>query len=279
MFERYTEKARRTIFFARYEAAKLGSPYIETEHLLLGLWREEQANMAMLLGKKMPDALEAVEHIRKEIAARTFAQKPISTSVDLPLSDECKRVLAYAAEEAERLQHRHIGSEHLLLGLMRERGCFAAELLRRLGLTIEGVRKRIGNNQPSTVVGSAHVYIGEDLVFIRGEGWAGDYVRSKVTELRRFAWIKQDYQPRDLLIERGTGRVMFYSGQQYDPERFELGKGAWSLEHCAICRWELSREAGTGHETGYTNGQDWLCTVCHDQFLAIPNDPRDDVYT
>jgi len=109
MFERYTEKARRVIFFARYEASQFGSPYIETEHLLLGLLRESRAVTAKLL---KPDS-DFV--IRKKIELHYGERKTISTSVDLPLSNESKRVLAYAAEEAERLAHKHIGSERLML--------------------------------------------------------------------------------------------------------------------------------------------------------------------
>src|SRR5664280_421686 len=115
MFERYTEKARRVIFFARYEASQFGSPYIETEHLLLGLLREDKA-----LTNRFLRSHASVESIRKQIEGHTTIREKILTSVDLPLTNECKRVLAYAAEEAERLSHKHIGTEHLLLGLMRE---------------------------------------------------------------------------------------------------------------------------------------------------------------
>src|SRR5213075_2093679 len=115
MFERYTEKARRAIFFARYEASQYGSPYIETEHLLLGLLREDKA-----LTNRFLRSHASVESIRKQIEGHTTIREKVSTSVDLPLSNECKRVLAYAAEEAERLSHKHIGTEHLLLGLLRE---------------------------------------------------------------------------------------------------------------------------------------------------------------
>lgn len=116
MFNLYTEKARRTIFFARYEASQLGSPYIETEHLLLGLLRENGA-----LAHRFLHSYESVESIREQIVGHTTAGKKISTSVDLPLSNESKRVLAYAAEEAERLSHKFIGTEHLMLGLLREK--------------------------------------------------------------------------------------------------------------------------------------------------------------
>ncbi|MBI4164611.1 MAG: ATP-dependent Clp protease ATP-binding subunit [Acidobacteria bacterium] len=142
MFERYTEKARRVIFFARYEASQFGSPYIETEHLLLGLLREDKA-----LTNRFLRSHASIESIRKQIEGRTTIREKGSTSVDLPLSQECKRVLAYAAEEAEKLQHKHIGTEHLLLGLLREDKSFAAEILHDRGLRLTSIREELSRAQ------------------------------------------------------------------------------------------------------------------------------------
>jgi ATP-dependent Clp protease ATP-binding subunit ClpC len=136
MFERYTEKARRVVFFARYEASQFGSPYIETEHLLLGVLREDKA-----LTHRFLTSHSSVEMIRKQIEANTIVREKVSTSVDLPLSNECKRVLAYAAEEAERLSHNHIGPEHLFLGLLREEKCFAAAILHERGILLSTIRE------------------------------------------------------------------------------------------------------------------------------------------
>ncbi len=152
MFERYTEKARRVIFFARYEASQFGSPYIETEHLLLGLLREDKA-----LTNRFLRSHASVESIRKQIEGHTTIREKVSTSVDLPLSNECKRVLAYAAEEAERLSHKHIGTEHLLLGLLREEKCFAAEILMERGLRLPTIREelqRTTQDKPAAQPGS-----------------------------------------------------------------------------------------------------------------------------
>src|SRR6201981_2905416 len=139
MFERYTEKARRVIFFARYEASQFGAPAIEPEHLLLGLMREDKT----LTGRFFPRAQVSIESIRKEIEGRTLLREKISTSVELPLAPETKRVLAYAHEESDRLQHRHIGTEHLLLGLLREERSMAAEILYERGLRLAAVRDEI----------------------------------------------------------------------------------------------------------------------------------------
>jgi ATP-dependent Clp protease ATP-binding subunit ClpC len=129
------------IFFARYEASQFGSPYIETEHLLLGLLREDKA-----LANRFLRSHAALESIRKQVESQTTIREKVSTSVDLPLSHECKRVLAYAAEEAERLSHKHIGTEHLLLGLLREEKSFAAEILHERGLRLNQVREEIARS-------------------------------------------------------------------------------------------------------------------------------------
>src|SRR5260370_2961122 len=138
VFERYTEKARRVIFFARYEASQYGSPYIETEHLLVGLTREDEASANRVLREQ-----GSIESIRKEIEGRITIRERISPSVEVPLSAECKRILNMAAEEAERLGHKHVGTEHLLLGILREEKCFGAEILMERGLRLSTLREEL----------------------------------------------------------------------------------------------------------------------------------------
>ena len=111
MFERYTDKARRVIFFARYEASQFGSPYIETEHLLLGLLREDQYLREHT----------SVAEMRAEIRARSPKNSP--NTVELELSDACKKVLGYAAKEAEG--YKQIETEHILLGILRNNDAVA----------------------------------------------------------------------------------------------------------------------------------------------------------
>ncbi|MGA2359283.1 MAG: Clp protease N-terminal domain-containing protein [Terriglobales bacterium] len=137
MFERYTEKARRVIFFARYEASQFGSPYIESEHLLLGFLRENSVI-------KFPStSAMTADSIRQQIETRTKVRGKIPTSVDLPLSSECRRILHYALEEADRLGHKHIGTEHLLAGMLLEEDSFAARLLSQHGVSLESVRSEM----------------------------------------------------------------------------------------------------------------------------------------
>jgi hypothetical protein len=138
MFERYTEKARRVVFFARFEASQYGSPYIETEHLLLGLLREDPALVKRFLGPA-----NVAADIRAEIESLITRHERISTSVEVPLTNECKLALNLAAEESERLAQRHIGTEHLLLGMLRVEGSLAAKLLRKRGLNPEAIREQL----------------------------------------------------------------------------------------------------------------------------------------
>lgn len=138
MFERYTEKARRVIFFGRYEASQMGSPYIETEHLLLGILREDKGLVTRFI-----KAHAAIKSIHEEVERYANKDVNVPTSVDLPLSNEGKHVLEHAAKEAELLSHKHIGTEHLLLGILREEKCFAAELLRERGLSLLNAKETI----------------------------------------------------------------------------------------------------------------------------------------
>jgi hypothetical protein len=90
-----------------------------------------------------------LERIRAEIAERSAIREKVSTSIDLPLSNECKRILAYANEESEQLNSRYIGTEHLLLGILREEKCLAREILSTRGLRLETIREELARRGPS----------------------------------------------------------------------------------------------------------------------------------
>ena len=138
MFERYWEKARRVIFFARYVASQYGSPYIETEHLLLGLLREDRA-----LAKRFLGEVNSEEGIRAEIERHITSRERISTSVEVPLTLESKKILNLAAEESDRLGHRHIGTEHILLGLLRVEDSLAGKILQASGVRVATLREQV----------------------------------------------------------------------------------------------------------------------------------------
>jgi enamine deaminase RidA (YjgF/YER057c/UK114 family) len=143
MFERYTEQARRLLFFARFEASQLGSISIETEHVLLGLIRELTGERHGLTSQLFARSRVAPESIRKEIEGRAVFRERVATSVEIPFSAETKRVLRNTAEEADRLLDNHIGIEHMLLGILREERSVAASLLIEKGMRLQTVRDDI----------------------------------------------------------------------------------------------------------------------------------------
>ena len=136
MFERYREESRRAIFFAAWEARQVGSGYIEPEHLLLSLIHDanNKANQLFSLAAH-------TESFRRQLGSHVSAKSP--TSVDLPLSNAGKRILAYAAQEADKLASRTIGTEHLLLGLLREKKSDVPEALAAVGIDLHSARNRI----------------------------------------------------------------------------------------------------------------------------------------
>jgi Clp amino terminal domain, pathogenicity island component len=282
MFELYTEKARRVIFFARYEASQYGSPQIETEHLLLGLLREDRP-----FSKRLFTEPGSVDAFRKEVERRSEVKERTSTSVDLPLSQESKNALRYAAEEADRLSHKHVGCEHIVLGLWREEQCFAAEVLRRTGISLDNFRQEIEKapapSQPAeekaagATTGKASERIRElrdmlgSATQYRAQGalWGAGYVRKCQGVIEgEFLWERRLTKPRDALIRRDSKAIMLYTGQSYDPQVFELVKDGWKHDHCAVC-WKMLYNAGHPEESfGHTNGAEWLCQQCYEAFWA-----------
>jgi ATP-dependent Clp protease ATP-binding subunit ClpA len=140
MFERYTEQARRVVFFARQETSNLGGQMIESEHLLLGVIREGND-----LLKRIAPQFPSIKQIRAEITKRRPIGPKVPIAIDLPLSEESAHILAYAAEEADRVNHVNIGTEHLLLAILREPNCLAAEILRAHGFELSVMRESIAN--------------------------------------------------------------------------------------------------------------------------------------
>jgi hypothetical protein len=136
MFERYTERARRVLFFARYEASQHGSLAIEPEHLLLGVIREAKGITARLLARWHL----SLETLRQEIEDRIPQRAPTKASYEIPFSKPVKQVLKAAAWEADRLLHNYIGTEHLLLGLISVESSLAATILSEHGLALSPVR-------------------------------------------------------------------------------------------------------------------------------------------
>jgi ATP-dependent Clp protease ATP-binding subunit ClpC len=139
VFEKFNEKARRALFFARYEASKLGSRVIESEHILLGILREGEESVVELFRRfhVKPD------DVRREIEGERVFVERISSTAELPLSEESKKILAYAAHEAESMLHPAVGSEHLLVGVLRVEGCLAMRVLMQHGFDVYSLREEV----------------------------------------------------------------------------------------------------------------------------------------
>jgi tetratricopeptide (TPR) repeat protein len=146
MFNNYTENAKRTIFFAKGEAAQLGSCEISTEHVLLALLRDEE-----LTGRLM-NGMSIVE-IHDDILAHAPRGERLP-AVDLPLSAESEEALSFAGDEAEALA-QHISNSHILLGLLRVEDSHTSQLLRSRGLSVEKLRSSLGASTAKVDMASA----------------------------------------------------------------------------------------------------------------------------
>jgi ATP-dependent Clp protease ATP-binding subunit ClpA len=138
MFERYTEAARRVIHAAVYFARRVGSSSIETEHLLLSVLTRDKSLALRFLGSPW-----AAEDVWKKIEQHKPAGEKIPGAFEVPLSSETKRVLGFAAEEANLLSSKAVCNEHLLLGLLREDECLAAKTLSAAGVQLASAREEL----------------------------------------------------------------------------------------------------------------------------------------
>jgi ATP-dependent Clp protease ATP-binding subunit ClpC len=135
MFERFSVKARQSVFFARYAASEFGSPQIESEHFLLGVFRADAD-----LAKRLAGDFERVEAIRKRVETESPKHTRISTSIDLPLSADSRQAMSLAAEESATLHHDHIGPAHLLIGLLRVADSLASRCMTDSGIALDRLR-------------------------------------------------------------------------------------------------------------------------------------------
>jgi len=139
MWQKFTERARRVIFFAQEEAGRLNENYVSTEHILLGLTREDDCRAALVLarlGATMAD-------IRRDIE-RQVAQGDGRLGGEMQLTPRAKRVIDLSCEEAQRIDNKYIGTEHLLLGLVREGEGLAGRVLSaRFGIDLERARREV----------------------------------------------------------------------------------------------------------------------------------------
>ncbi|MBL9032891.1 MAG: ATP-dependent Clp protease ATP-binding subunit [Phycisphaerae bacterium] len=141
MFERFTDRARKVMALANQEAQRFNHEYIGTEHILLGLVKEGSGVGANVLKNLEVD----LRKVRLEVEKLVKAGPEMVTMGKLPQTPRAKKVIEYAIEEARNLNHNYVGTEHLLLGLLREHDGVAAQVLRNLGLKLEEVREEVLN--------------------------------------------------------------------------------------------------------------------------------------
>ncbi len=152
----FTERVRKVLAMAREEAARLHHEYVGTEHILLGLIREGEGVAAAVLQNLSVDLEEIQQKIEETVKKGKAAQ---TTGPDLPYTSRAKKVLELAMAEARELNHSYVGTEHLLLGLLREEKGIAAQVLTDTGVNLEAARaetlRLLGNEAPQAQAGGA----------------------------------------------------------------------------------------------------------------------------
>ena len=138
MYERCSDRARKVIQLANQEAQRFGHEFVGTEHILLGLVKEGSGVAAGVM-KNLGVDLEAIQ---LELEQLLESPSMVSTR-KMPFTPRAKQVIICAMDEARNLKHNYVGTEHLLLGLLREEEGVASEVLKNLGLTIEGTRDEV----------------------------------------------------------------------------------------------------------------------------------------
>ncbi len=215
MFERFNEHVRRSLFFARYEASRAASRAIGTEHLLLGMLRESDEVMTELF-----DLLDVdVRRVREELLGNRLVVERVSTSPDLPLAEETKKALAFAVHEAESMGHQSVGTEHLLLGLLRVDTGAAAQYLTSHGFDLFELREEVvrrGRQVEADEAASATPTITEysrDLTFLAAEGGFDPLIGREVEVERVVQILCRRTKNNPLLLgDAGVGKTAIVEG-------------------------------------------------------------------
>lgn len=217
MFERFTDKGRKIIILAREEAERHQNDYLGTEHLVLAILRESDG-IALMILKKMG---LSTEQIRLEIERNLPGGGTTMTFGEIPFSPRVKKVIEYGVEEARLLGHNHIGSEHLLLGLLREEEGIGGKILRSLGanlltarqLTVTFLRKSAPRERDRKSNTPALDEFGRDLTQMAQEGQL-DPVIGRADEIERVLQILSRRSKNNpvLIGESGVGKTAIVEG-------------------------------------------------------------------
>src|SRR5277367_5273559 len=228
MYERFTDRARKVMQLANQEAQRFNHEYIGTEHILLGLVKEGSGVAANVLKNLDID----LRRIRLEVEKIVQAGPDMVTMGKLPQTPRAKKVIEYSIEEARNLNHNYVGTEHLLLGLLREQEGVAAQVLMNLGLKLEDVREEVlnllGHNMATEESGSGSTErqankgksktpaldsFGRDLTELARQGKL-DPVIGRANEIERVIQVLSRRTKNNpvLLGEAGVGKTAIVEG-------------------------------------------------------------------
>jgi ATP-dependent Clp protease ATP-binding subunit ClpC len=216
MFERFTERARKVIILAREEAIRLGHNFVGTEHLLLGLVREGDG-LAVAILKKLNVNISALKgEVEKVVSVGT----QVSPAGEVPFTPQAKKVLEYAISEARSMGHNYIGTEHLLLGLVREGEGIASLVLRDVGVTVPAAKaqaQELLGEQATKAAGAGRTpaldEFGVDLTNMARQGKL-DPVIGRQAEIERVIQILSRRTKNNpvLIGEAGVGKTAIVEG-------------------------------------------------------------------
>ncbi|GAC1448361.1 MAG: hypothetical protein NVSMB9_31430 [Isosphaeraceae bacterium] len=225
MYERFTDRARKVMQLANQEAQRFNHEYVGTEHVLLGLIKEGSGVAANVLKNLDVD----LRKIRNEVEKIVQAGPDMVTMGKLPQTPRCKKVIEYAIEEARNLNHNYVGTEHLLLGLLREQEGVAAQVLMNLNLKLDEVREEVlnllghgmdagGEGERAAAKGSksktpALDSFGRDLTDLARQGKL-DPVIGRQNEIERVVQVlsRRTKNNHVLLGEAGVGKTAIVEG-------------------------------------------------------------------